>query len=60
MSKVEAALAALGPDFREPVLEHIRGGTSAEWLADWFKRAGFPVGASSIKRYRKKVRRGEQ
>lgn len=56
MSKVEVALASVGGDAREAFLAHLRGGTSATWLADWLTRAGFPVGATSIKDYRKKVR----
>lgn len=36
-------------------MDHLRGGTSANYLADWLKRAGCPVGATTIKDYRKKV-----
>jgi hypothetical protein len=50
------ALEAVGPDARDAFLTHLRGGTSATWLADWLKRAGHPVGATTIKDYRKKVR----
>jgi hypothetical protein len=56
VSKVEVALEAVGPDARDAFLTHLRGGTSATWLADWLKRAGHPVGATTIKDYRKKVR----
>jgi hypothetical protein len=55
MSKVETALASLGDQVREAFLAHLRGGTSAAWLADWLTRAGHPVGATTIKDYRKRV-----
>jgi hypothetical protein len=56
MTKVETALEAVGPEARDAFLTHLRGGTSAAWLADWLKRAGHAVSATTIKDYRKKVR----
>lgn len=60
MSKVETALSRMGEDVRVAFLAHLRGGTSAAWLADWLTRAGHPVGATAVKDYRKKVRDGRQ
>lgn len=49
------ALAKLPADFRPEVVERIaKPGPSADWLADWFKRAGLPVGATTIKTYRRR------
>lgn len=56
MSKVESALVAVGHEASEAFLTHLRGGTSAAWLADWLTRAGHAVSATTIKDYRKKVR----
>jgi hypothetical protein len=58
VSKVDAALDAVGGEAREAFLAHVRGGTSATWLADWLTRAGHPVGATTVKDFRKKVRDG--
>lgn len=56
MSKIDTALASLGDQVRDAFLAHVRGGTSAAWLADWLTRAGHPVGATTVKEFRKKVR----
>lgn len=40
----------------EPFLKHLSGGTSAEWLADTLTEAGYPIGATTIKSYRRKLR----
>ena len=55
MSKVETALQDLGPEASAAFMTHLRGGTSANWLSDWLTRAGHPVGATTLKDYRKKV-----
>ena len=56
-SKIEAALSALGPEVTDAFMAHLRGGTSAVWLADWLTRAGHPVGQTAVKNYRTKVKR---
>lgn len=55
MTKLDVALASVGQEAREAFLDHLQGGTSANWLSDWLSRAGHPVGATTIKDYRKKV-----
>jgi hypothetical protein len=36
---------------------HLLGDTSAEYLADWLGRHGTPVSASTIRTYRRSLRR---
>lgn len=40
----------------EPLLGHLAGGTSAEWLAETLTEAGAPIGPTTIKQYRRKLR----
>lgn len=50
---------AYGPmavPYKEAVLDHLLGGTSADWLSGWFKRYGTPVGSTTIKTYRASLR----
>lgn len=49
------ALGKQSPERREAFAEHFLGGTPAEYLSDWLRRAGTPVGATTIKRYRRAV-----
>jgi hypothetical protein len=49
---LDAALRSHSEERRAALVQHILGGTSADWLSDWFKRAGTPVGATTIKTYR--------
>lgn len=49
------ALNSLPARGQELWLEHLHGGTSADYLADWLKRAGVPVSATTIKKYRREV-----
>lgn len=44
----------------EPLLDHLQGGTSAEWLAETLTEAGAPIGATTIKAYRRKLRAAAQ
>ena len=41
---------------RVAFMPHILGTTSAEYLADWLSRAGWPVSASTIRTYRRSLR----
>jgi hypothetical protein len=50
------AVSALSEPRREALLPHLLNGTSADWLSDWFKRAGQPVGATTIKLYRRRLK----
>lgn len=50
--KLKQALSAMTPERREAFLPHLLGGTSANWLSDWLRRAGTPVSATSLKEYR--------
>lgn len=52
---LEAALRSMTPEKQEAFLAHLHGGTSADWLADWCKRNKTPVGATTIKTYRRSV-----
>lgn len=49
------ALAQHSDERREALLEHLIGGTSADYLSDWLKRAGTPVGATAIKVWRRSL-----
>ena len=51
--KLQSALSALSPQRRAAFLDHLVGGTSADYLSDWLKRAGQPVGATTIKQARR-------
>lgn len=51
--KLRAAWEAMSQERREAFLPHLLGGTSANWLSNWLTRAGTPVGATTIKDYRR-------
>ena len=40
---------------RAAFINHLLGGTSADYLSGWLKRAGTPVGATTIKSYRRSI-----
>lgn len=48
-----ASYEALSPERQAAVKAHLLGGTSSEWMANWLSRASKPVGATTIKRYRR-------
>jgi hypothetical protein len=49
---LESAYFGLSEMYAKAIYPHILGGTSSEVLASWFSRAGHPVGARTIRRYR--------
>lgn len=49
------ALAHIGQPATEVFLQHLRGGTSADYLSDWLKRCGAPVSATTLKKYRRSL-----
>lgn len=49
------ALGRHDAERRAAFIEHLTGGTSADYLADWLRRAGTPVGATTIKHYRRSL-----
>jgi hypothetical protein len=53
---LKEALEALSPECVEAIVPHLIGDTSADWLSDMFGRAGQPVGATTIKLYRRRVK----
>jgi DNA-directed RNA polymerase specialized sigma24 family protein len=56
-SKLQAALDAMSDPVRAAFMMHLLGETSAEYLSDWLERAGTPVSPSSIRTYRRALRR---
>lgn len=54
MSKIDKMLLDFPPSVRAKFIDHIEGRTSANWLSDWCRRAGYDIGSSTIKDYRKK------
>lgn len=54
--RLRAAYEALSAARKAAVFEHLTGNTSADYLADWFNRADAPVGATTIKQYRRKLK----
>jgi hypothetical protein len=50
---IERALASMGKEVREVFLEHVDGGTSANFLSDWLTRAGHPVSSTVLKGFRR-------
>lgn len=58
--KLQAVYDALAPSARGPFIKHVQGGTSAEWLARTLTAHGFPVGATTIKTYRRSLKGGVQ
>lgn len=36
-------------------MEHLEGGTSADYLSDWMKRTGFTISATTLKVERRKL-----
>jgi len=47
------AVGRLDDERQEAFFTHLIGGTSADYLSDWMKRAGAPIGATTIKNYRR-------
>lgn len=47
----------LSDEARRALRPHLLGGTSSEYLADWLRRAGKPVGSRTIRRYRASIER---
>lgn len=56
MSKVDEVLSEVGEEARNALLAHLEGGTSANWISDWLKRAGHPVGPTTLKEYRRRLK----
>ncbi|GIF02249.1 hypothetical protein [Paractinoplanes rishiriensis] len=54
--RLQAAVDAMTDATRHAFLTHLIATTSAEYLADWLKRAGTPVSASTIRTYRRTLR----
>lgn len=52
------ALAKMDDQTREAFLEHLDGGTSANWLSDWLTRFGAPVSPTTLKGARAQRREG--
>lgn len=50
-----SAYNSLTSDRRAAFHDHLTGGTSADYLSDWLKRAGHQVSATTIRTFRKKV-----
>lgn len=55
--RLAEAVEGLGEDRRQAILPHLYGGTSADWISDWLTRAGHPVSATTIKRWRRNLER---
>lgn len=56
---LNAALVRMPFRTRNAFLQHLEGGTSADLLADWLRRYGTPVSATTIRTYRR-ARKAEQ
>lgn len=55
--RIRAVFDALETEEKqEAFLRHLLGGTSAEWLADTLTLAGYPLGQTTIKSYRRALR----
>lgn len=54
--KLKEVLESLPQPYADAALNHLNGGTSAEWLASVLTDAGYPIGATTIKQYRRKMR----
>jgi hypothetical protein len=52
---LQTACGSLDDQIRDAFLTHVRGGTSAAWLADWSSRAGVPVAAETIRAFRERL-----
>lgn len=55
-ARLQAVYEALAPSAMESLRVHLMGGTSADTLADVLTRHGYPIGATTIKTYRRKMR----
>ena len=52
-AKLRSALEAHDAETQDLFLRHLLGGTSSEFLAESFSAVGYPVGSTTIKRYRR-------
>jgi hypothetical protein len=55
MKEALLAVQRQRPTAYEPLVEHLLGGTSADWLAEALTEHGAPVGATTIKAYRRRI-----
>lgn len=53
--KIRETWAQLSTVEQRALLPHLLGGTSADYLAGWLNRNGTPVGATTIKGYRRSL-----
>lgn len=53
---LRSAYEALTPERRAALLPHLIGKTGTDYLSDWLRRAGVPVGATTVKSYRRSLR----
>lgn len=52
-------LSMLSEAERQSVLDHLFGGTSADWISQTLRTHGHEIGPTSIKVYRQKVRNAQ-
>lgn len=55
MAEVLEEIQRQRPTAYDPVVEHLLGGTSAEWLAKTLSQNGHRIGATTIKSYRRDI-----
>lgn len=53
--RLDSVYRALPRAAQEAFYDHLTNGTSADYLSDWCSRAGLPVGATTIKRFRRRM-----
>jgi hypothetical protein len=56
-TRLQSAWNAMNEPTRAVFRVHLLGDTSAEYLADWLGRSGTAVSASTIRTYRRSMRR---
>ena len=54
--RLAEVLAAVNPNARKALEAHLLGGTSADWLSTVLTSEGYPIGASTVKSYRRAVK----
>ena len=56
IGRLAEILASITPEANDALVEHLLGGTSANWIAATLTSEGYPIGSTTIRFYRQSVK----